>query len=172
MNISLQNILRIPLYYDSPSTFSLKLKKKFQNEIKEFDPIFSSNKALELIKENFSSRYPNLHKYNNILGYAELEVDGSDILIYYYLNGDNRKIYNKNNYLRKSKSGIYFPLNHYYGGKIREFTNIDIRMALNSSFVELQKQCKEWKVYVDLQPILEIIDFFDFSTYLKKNNEL
>ena len=167
------NICSIPLYYESPEIFSRKLKKSFANLIKDYNPLDSEsdearNRTLNLFKDYFTSRFPNVHKYNNILGYAELEVDGNDILIYYYLNGDKRKIYNRYIKCRNNKNAIYYPLSHCYGSTFREFNNKDIRNAIVNSFLEIEKQCKEWKVYVDLQKEKEIISYFDYKHYLEQ----
>jgi len=118
------------------------------------------------------SRFPDNHEYNNRLGYAELVFDSKDILIYYYLNGDKRKIYNRNVKNRNNKNAIFNPICHYYGSTLKEFNNIDIRKAVLCSFLEIEKQCKEWNIYVDLNCVREMIDFFDFKQYLeqKENN--
>jgi len=173
------NILSIPLYYESPENFSAKLKINFSKLIKDWDPRFSESdesreRTLNMFKDYFTSRFPDIHKYNDILGYAELEVDGNDILISYYLNGDNRKIYNKSDKRKNNKNGIFSPSCHHYGGTFREYNNSGIKKALNCSFIEIEKQCKEWKIYVDLQQVREMIDCFDIKQYLefRKKNAL
>ena len=167
------NILSIPLYYESPESFSAKLKMKFSKLTKDWDPRFSGSdesreRTLNLFKDYFTSRFPDIHKYNDILGYAELEVEGNDILIFYYLNGDNRKNYNKGYKRRNNKNGIFPPYNHYYGGTFKEYNNSEIKIALNCSFIEIEKQCKEWGIYVNLQQIREMINCFDIKQYLER----
>jgi hypothetical protein len=173
MSDSLKMVFSIPLYYDSPEKFSEKLKKKFENEIKEFytQPEYPRKAEIfALLQVHFASRYPSLHKYNNILGYAELIVDGNDILIYYFLNGDNRKIYNKNLKYRSNRQGIYHATNHIFGGTFRELTNNQIKQAFESAFIEIERQCKEWKTYINLQHEREIIKYIDFINYFKENH--
>ena len=169
------NILSIPLYYESPEKFSAKLKMSFSRVIKDWDPRFSESDAardrtLNMFKDYFSSRFPDIHKYNNILGYAELVFDFNDVLIYYYLNGDKRKIYNRKVKNRNNKNAIFYPLCHYYGGTFKEFENKEIRKALECSFIAIEKQCKEWNVYVDFFKVREMINYLDFKLYLEKND--
>ncbi len=167
------HILTIPVYNDSEEVYLKKLDNKFNREIKEFkeQPDYPDKEMIfNLLKGNFYSRYPVVHRYNNIVGYAELVVDWNDILIYFYLNGDNRKIYNRNIKGRTHRNCIYFALNHIYGGTFREINNNEIRKALESSFREVEEQCKEWKVFVDLSREREIINYFDFQTYFIEKN--
>ncbi len=168
-------VFSIPLYYDSPETFSKKLKKKFENEIKDFNPKHyrtdeERNKTLEFLRANFSSRYPEIHKYNNILGYAELVLDWNDVLIYFYLNGDNRKRYNKNKNSgnRNNKNAIFFPTGYYYGGKFNFPINSEFRLAFKKALVNIEKLCKVWRVFVDTKYYADIIEYFDFEGYLRQ----
>lgn len=167
------HILTIPLYNDSEKIFIKKLEKKFSNEIKDFytQPDYHDKAMIfDLLKAHFNSRYPSVHKYNNILGYSELVVDGNDILIYFYLNGDRRKIYNKNIKWRNNRNGIYYPTNHIYGGTIKNRNNKEIQKALQNAFAVIENQCKKWKVYLNLEYERKIIKHFDFQSYFKENN--
>ena len=96
--------------------------------------------------------------------------DFNDILIYNYLNGDKRKIYNKNNNNKNNKNAIFYPSCHYYGGSFKKFDNKEIRKAMEYSFLEIEKQCKEWKIFVDLFEVRGMIKYFDFRLYLEQND--
>lgn len=171
IHINFLPILTVPLYYDSPGKFSEKLKKKFSDQINRLNP--SSNKLSDkhnetyrLLKNHFDSVYPNLHKFNNILGYAELMLDGNDVLIYFYFNGDQRKRYNQEGNRKNNTRAIFHPLGHDYGGKFREQTNSEFRSAIKKALLNVEKQCKVWNVFVDVTYYVDFIEYFDFESYI------
>jgi hypothetical protein len=161
----------IPLYYDSPRTFREKLSKKFAKEIKKLNPPEFTNEReeidfLESRKSHFSSRYPSIHRYNNILGYAELAIEARNIVIYFYLNGDKRKIYNQGVKRRKANThAIYHSLYMIYGGLVNN-SNKEVREAIESVLSKLVEQCAKWNVHVDVSKELELIKYLDFEKML------
>ena len=161
----------IPLYYDTPRTFREKLSKKFAKEIKQLNPpVFTNEKEeiefLESRKSHFSSRYPSIHRYNNILGHAELAIEARNIVIYFYLNGDKRKIYNQGVKRRKANThAVYHSLYMIYGGLVNN-SNVEVREAIENVLNKLVEQCNKWKVHVDISREKDLIKYLDFEKML------
>lgn len=165
-------ILSIPLYNNSPKIYEDKWEKWFSKIFHIDENSYSINQISEF--RSFSQNLnPRFYRYNDILGYAELYVDWRDILIHYCLNGDQRKRYNRfKTPLRRTKGKIYHSFGHVHGGFFKTVYNKSIRKAISDSLVEIEKQCMEWKVYVDIQPYMDSIMYFDFVGYLRKKNWL
>lgn len=157
----------VPMYYDSPAEFELKHERKFLREANsDGNWNLQPRDIQKLLRLHFESRYPFLHKYNNALGYVEFEIDESDILIYYFLNGDRRKKYNRIIKYRNTRTAIFPNSSHTWGGSFHRRTNEQIRKAFLLCFVQLKDQCKEWNVYIDTEAAENIVRYFDFESWL------
>ena len=163
--------MQVPLYYESEMDFEKRLDKRFINDFELENNKYSEQQLIDF-QSLFDTQYPRLYKYNNILGYAELVLDTRDILIYYYLNGDRRKIYNKHINFRTYKRNIYSPTGYIYGGTIEKLNKREIKVAFEDSFKEIENQCKEWKIYVNLKRERELINYIDFERLIKNKNLL
>src|SRR5690348_5935522 len=163
----LDPLFTIPLYYDSPKAFREKLQKKLEKEIKSMHPKqFADEKEeiefLESRKSHFSSRYPSIHRYNNVLGYAELTIEANIIVIYFYLNGDKRKKYNKGARKKANTKAIYHSLYMVCEG-LKGNSNEEIRTAVEGALLKLEKMCTNWNVYVNTARELSLIKYIDFE---------
>jgi hypothetical protein len=163
----LDPLFTIPLYYDSPRVFREKLQKKFEKEIKDMHPKSFENEKdeigfLESRKSDFSSRYPSIHRYNNILGYAELAVEPRNIVIYFYLNGNKRKAYNKTSTRDRKSKAINHSL-HIIHGELNNTTNTEIRKAIEDNLAKLAELCGKWQVFVNTERELRLIQHIDFE---------
>jgi hypothetical protein len=151
----LDPLFTIPLYYDSPRAFREKLQKKLEKEIRIMHPENFENEKeeiefLESRKSDFSSRYPSIHRYNNILGYAELAVEPRNIVIYLYLNGNKKKAYNKG-FNRKRKSKLIYHSLHIIHGELIGSGNTEIRKGIEENLAKLVALCAKWSVYVNIE---------------------
>jgi hypothetical protein len=172
-------ILSVPLYNDTETVYNSKWNRRFEKDYKLNKNIYT-DEELSNFKWIALGQNPNFHKYNDILGYADLTLDSPDILIYYHLNGDGRKIYNKlgsksqpePHPLRSNRSHIYPAVNHIQGDTFRDIYNNSIRHAIENSLNMVEVQCEEWNVCTELYNIREKVKYFDFKGYFKDKNWL
>lgn len=149
-----------------------KWEKRFQNAFSLND----SNRSDDEIQEFRSLQLkldPIFYRYNDILGFVELELGGNDILVYYHFNGDLRKKYNKGmEAFRNGKKSIYPSPSHVYGSSFEIKDNYSIREAIIKSMEDIKEQCFMWNVIIDIEPYKERINYFDFEEYFSYKNWL
>lgn len=163
-------LFAIPLYSQTEESYIVKWEKKFRKNF-SLNHNDRSDKEIQEFRSLQLAIDPILYKYNDILGYAELELNYKDILIYYHMNGDLRRIFNENiKHLRGTKSKIYQAPSHIYGSSFRNIDNRSIRRAVIASLKEIEKQCKEWSVIVNIEPYIEKIQYFNFRKYFTDIN--
>jgi len=165
-----KSIITIPLYYTEESDYDKKWEERFRRIWTPPSRKYSEEEINEK-RMFYSFHEPKCHRFNDILGYAELVLDAQDILIYYHLNGDRQKKYNPKSNENSHKTllnrnRIYLSITHsVVGGSFKKHTNGAIRNAIEHSLEEIEKQCLIWKIYVNLIDIRTKSNFFDFKAY-------
>lgn len=158
----------IPLFYDRPEVFEKKHEIKFFREITAAGGRWEEQPRdiQQSLRLHFNGRYPLLHKYNNVLGHVEIEIEGKDILLYYFMNGDRRKKYNKWLKYRNGKIAIYPATGHEWAASFTNRSNDEIRKALVDGLQQVVERCHEWKVYVNITEASKMIKHFDFESWM------
>ena len=160
-------LFAIPLYSQTEESYRVKWERKFRKNF-SLNHNDRSDKEIQEFRSLQLAIDPIFYRYNNILGYAELELDYKDIFIYYHMNGDLRRKFNENiKQFRGTKSKIYQAPSYIYGSSFRNIDNRSIRKAVIASLKEIEKECKEWNVIVNIEPYMEKIQYFNFRKYFK-----
>lgn len=167
-------LFRINLYAHNEKEYLSKREQLFKDAIEKSKPFFENESDWkDFIRDYriiFQRKNPCCH-YNDIVGYAEVSFYNTDIQINYYMNGDKRKKYNKNEYKSIESNKIYkkeysqgnaFP---YIKGD-EKLTNASITEILAEVLEEIEKKCNEWKIYFNKEEYLEKIYYFDFKKYI------
>lgn len=163
-------LFSIPLYYNSEDDFKSKWDSRFEKNFHIKEHSYSIDQLYEF-RQLASKLNPCFHKYNDIIVYAELVIEGGDILIYYCLNGDQRKKFNDSIFCKgRSKQSIYPPFCHEYGGRFKVFSNFSIIEALKQAVKKIEFDCKNWNIKLYTGDFLEKIHYFDFEKYLENEN--
>ena len=166
---NLKSLILIPIFYNSEKEYLEKWEKRFTKNFQINERAYSEDMQINF-RDLTLSQEPISHRFNNVLGYAELILDYPDILIFYHLNGDRRKKYNKNKSCVGGKGKIYEANIHVVGGRIRNLTNKTIKKAIQDSLKEIKNQSDEWNVFVDFTTISKKLKYFDFKRYFQDYN--
>lgn len=166
-------LLSINLYSQNEKSFITKCDKRVQKlkSRTEADPYINSQ-LYEDLRKVLLRDYPPYY-YNEIVGFCEIRFSSTDICIEYYMSGDRRKKFNKEEiglllpnkiYKKGYKQGDAFV---YIKGDEKS-TNSSIKKVLVQEVIgQINLQCKEWNIYFEKEKSLEFISCFDFKRYLK-----
>ena len=166
--------LRINLYAHNKKEFLLKRERMFNQTIEKSKPSFENESDWRAFSKDYLPIFQRINPscyYNDIVGYAEISFHNTDIRISYFMDGDKRRKYNKNEYQPMESNKIYkkggsqgdaFP---YIKGD-EKLTNTSIKKVLTEVLNKIENTCNGWNVYFDKEEYLEKINYFDFMKYI------
>ena len=161
-------ILSIPMLSATEEKYGTKKKLKFKRIIDSFFYCKMDDQTTKDVLNHLQRIDPHCYPYNVIVGFAELRIDFRDILIYYILNGDGRKIYNKNlKVYRKTANKFYPAFGHVWGASFDTFANNQIRGAMVEALGEIVNDCKTWNLVIDDLYYKKLIQSIDYKRLLQ-----
>lgn len=162
-----EEFLLLPLYSHKEDDYDSEWENKFERTFNIKKGKFDEDQIEEFRDYMIRSIYPHCY-FNDIVGYAVLYVHDRDIMIRYYLNGDQRKIYNHHCFDAEYRKIHLLRLKSYSQGNAVFITKYDNNTIRNSFFKLLdilEKDCKEWKIYFNKEVYIKKIKCFDFEQY-------
>lgn len=161
-------IISIPLIASDEVTYNEKWDKKIQRQLDSL-PIWKNDVGTSnLVKQHLTRQNPHCYPYNAIVGFVEIYVDTMYIRPRYILNGDGRKVFNRDDckVLRPKPKKFYNTGSHQAIGFFYKLTTIEITDAVIEALEGISQQCKEWKITFDLEYYKHLLTSIDYERFL------